>query len=191
MVKYDYKTQGRQVIIMRKIKRLGILFCICLVTMLMVPCIATDSSARVTAQAATKVKLNKSKVYVIKGEYVQLKMIGTKKKVKWSSSNKNVASVNSKGKVKGVKKGTANIYAKVNDKKYSCKIVVETPKLSKSKVTVNKGKTVTLSMKSTKQKVKWSSSDKKIATVSSKGVVKGVSSGKTTIVAKVGSKKYK
>lgn len=43
----------------------------------------------------------------------------------------------------------------------------------------------------TESKISWSSANKKIATVSSKGVVTGKKPGDTTITAKVGKKKYK
>ena len=63
-------------------------------------------------------------------------------------------------------------------------------KLNKSKLTLQTGKTSKLKLKNTKKKVKWSSKNKKVATVSRKGVVKAVSVGKTTITAKSGKKKY-
>lgn len=63
-------------------------------------------------------------------------------------------------------------------------------KLNKSKLTLQTGKTSKLKLKNTKKKVKWSSKNKKVATVSRKGVVKVVSVGKTTITAKSGKKKY-
>lgn len=63
-------------------------------------------------------------------------------------------------------------------------------RLSKTEVTVKTGKTVKLSVKGTNKKVTWTSKDKKIATVSSKGVVKGIFPGKTKIVAKVAGKSY-
>lgn len=175
---------------MRQIKRFLMMLSICLTAMLVVPCVAPDAPFSVTVQAAAKIKLNKKTAYVTKGETVQLKISGTKKAVKWSSSDKKIATVNAKGKVKGIKKGTATITAKVGTKKYTCKVTIETPKISKAKVSVNKGKTITLKMSGTKQTVKWSTSDKKIATVSNKGVVKGVKKGTATITAKVGSKKY-
>lgn len=56
---------------------------------------------------------------------IQLKMQWAKGKVKWSSSNKKVAKVNSKGKVTAKKKGTAKISAKVGGKTYKCKITVK------------------------------------------------------------------
>lgn len=63
-------------------------------------------------------------------------------------------------------------------------------KLNKSKLTLQTGKTLKLKLKNTKKKVKWSSKNKKVVTVSRKGVVKAVSVGKTTITAKSDKKKY-
>lgn len=51
------------------------------------------------------------------------------------------------------------------------------------------GSSETFKVKTTK-KVKWSSSNKKVAAVSNAGVVIGKKAGKATITAKVGSKKY-
>jgi hypothetical protein len=65
-------------------------------------------------------------------------------------------------------------------------------KLNKTEATVKVGKTTKLKIKGAKgAKVKWSSSKKKIATVSNKGVVTGKKPGKTTIKAKVSGKTYK
>lgn len=63
--------------------------------------------------------------------------------------------------------------------------------ISLNSETVSAGSTFTLKVRGTKSKVTWSSKNKKIATVSKKGKVKGVSSGKTTIVAKVNGVKLK
>ncbi len=71
------------------------------------------------------VRLNKKKVTIVQGETVKLKVKGTKKKVKWSSSNKYVATVNKNGLVKGKKGGyIAKITAKVKKKKYKCTVKV-------------------------------------------------------------------
>lgn len=81
--------------------------------------------------ASKKVKLNKTKATIYVGKTVALKLKNNKKKVKWSTSNKKVATVTKKGKVKGKKAGKATITAKVGKKKYKCKITVKkkaTPK---------------------------------------------------------------
>ncbi len=78
----------------------------------------------VQTNAAGKVKLNKTKVSLMVGKTVTLKLKGTKKKVKWISKNKSVATVSAKGKVKAKKVGSTKIIAKVSGKKYSCKVTV-------------------------------------------------------------------
>ncbi len=62
-------------------------------------------------------------------------------------------------------------------------------KLSKKKLTLKVGATAHLKVKRARKKVKWSSKNTRIAKVSKKGVVKGVSAGKTKITAKIGKKK--
>lgn len=78
-----------------------------------------------------KVKLSNKSLKLTVGSIVTLKVTGTKKKVKWSSNKKLVASVTSKGKVKARKPGKATITARVGDNKYKCKITV----VKKSKTT--------------------------------------------------------
>ena len=77
---------------------------------------------------AAKIKLNKKFVNVMQGKTVQLKVKGTKAKVKWSSENKKIATVNKKGLVKAKNVGVTRIFAKVGNKKLSCAIgVTEIP----------------------------------------------------------------
>ncbi len=86
------------------------------------------SSNELTVQAATKtVKLNTTKKTLTVGKTYQLKLTGTTKKITWSSSKKSVAKVSSKGKVTAIAAGTATITAKVDNKKYTCKITVKAP----------------------------------------------------------------
>ena len=77
----------------------------------------------VNAKAAPK--LNKTKITLTAGSKKKLKVKNTAKKVKWSSKNKAVASVNQKGVVKAKKKGITTIIAKVGKKKLRCKVVVK------------------------------------------------------------------
>lgn len=89
---------------------------------------ATPSSV----SAKPKVKLNKTKVTLRVGKTVTLKLKNNKKRVKWSTSNKKVATVTAKGKVKAKKKGKATIIAKVGKKKYKCKVTVQPKKPTKT-----------------------------------------------------------
>lgn len=70
-------------------------------------------------------KLNKNSVSVNMGKTVQLKVKGSSKKFKWSSANKKIATVNSKGKVTGVSEGSTYIYAKNGKTKLKCLVKVK------------------------------------------------------------------
>lgn len=76
-----------------------------------------------TVVSAATVKLNKKNLSMVIGDSTTLKVNGAKS-VKWSSSNKKVATVSSKGKVKAVASGTAVITAKAGKKKLTCKVTV-------------------------------------------------------------------
>ena len=66
-----------------------------------------------------------------------------------------------------------------------------TLKLNKSKAKITAGDTLKLKVKGAKGKVSWSTNNKKVASVSKKGIVKGKNSGKATITAKIAGKKLK
>ena len=137
--------------------------------------------------AKKKMKLNKTKATLYVGKKLTLKVKNTKKKVKWSSSKKAVASVTKKGVVKAKKAGTVKITAQVGSYKKVVTIKVRNAslKLAKTAATVKKGKTTTIKVSAVPTgKVTYTSSNKKVATVTSKGVVKGVKKGTATITVK-------
>ena len=134
------------------------------------------------------------------------------KVVSWKSSNKKVASVDKNGKVKGLKAGkTATITVQLQSGlKKSFKVKVQkknvatkslkvvdaaTGKKVSSKVNLKRKQTLklaaTVSPITSKEKVKYSSSNKKVASVSSKGVIKAKKKGKATITVKSGKKTYR
>lgn len=107
-------------------------------------------------------------------------------KITWSSSNKKIATVSSKGKITGKKTGTVTITATANGIKKTCKVKIKNPSLTISSTNINviAGYSYQLSSKTRPaKKVKWSSSNKKIATVSSDGIVTGKKAGTVTITA--------
>ena len=110
-------------------------------------------------------KINKSKIILLTGQTIQLKVSETSGGTTWISSKKSVATVNKSGKVLAKKKGSAIITAKAGNKKYTCKVTVETPKLNKKNVTLKVGENITLKVTGTKQPVKWKSSRKNVVTV--------------------------
>ena len=117
--------------------------------------------------------------------------------VRYTSSNAAVASVNASGKITAKKAGTATITAEtVNGKKAACVVTVaKAPgKVTLSQSTATLGVGMTLQLTATtdtgaNQAVAWSTSNKKIATVSASGLVKAKKVGKVTITAKVNGKK--
>ena len=104
-------------------------------------------------QAKKKIKLNKAQVLVRIGSPVKLKVKNTKKKIKWKSSNKKIATVSKKGVVKGKEDGNCIITAKVGKKKLKCKIAVA-HKVAKS----TSAKTIAAIAKKVKQKGTYDSS---------------------------------
>ncbi|MBE6041829.1 MAG: hypothetical protein E7220_04830 [Clostridiales bacterium] len=74
---------------------------------------------------AASMRLNKKKVTLTVGKSVTLKVKGTKKIVKWVSSNKKIVTVTKKGKVTARKKGAAIVTAKVGKKKLKCRVTVK------------------------------------------------------------------
>lgn len=165
-----------------------------LVLLLAVCLFSTVSPELVSSAASTqKVQISARKMTLIKGQKKILKLKGNRKKVKWSSTRKAVAAVSAKGVVTARKAGTTVIKAKVGTKTYSCKVIVEAPKLNKTSITLKEGSSCQLKMLGTRQKVKWSSSAKSVVTVSATGKVKAKQVKKDTsarITASVGGKKY-
>ena len=110
-------------------------------------------------------------------------LVGAKAGVKWSSSNKKVATVNGKGVVKGRKSGTCKVVARFGGKKYVCKVTVVNPRLNKKKITVYNSRSFRLKVTGGKGRIRWKSGNKKVATVSKKGTVTALKGGTCTVTA--------
>lgn len=82
-------------------------------------------------------KLNRSSLSLSEGKSYTLKL-GTLagKKIKWSSSNKKIATVSSNGKVTARKTGKCTIVARYKKKKYKCSVSISVPKTAFAKVDV-------------------------------------------------------
>ena len=167
----------------------------------------------VVGEKVKKITLNKSSVTLNRGaknRTFQLKKAiknknATYKGVSWYSSNKNVATVDKNGKVTIKHRGKVVITVKAKDgsnKSAKCKFTV---KQLVTKLSYNNKKQVKEVYKNKKMKfavtvapsnannkgLTYSSSNKKVATVNSKGVIKGIKAGTVTITAKAkdGSRK--
>ena len=119
-----------------------------------------------------------------------------KRKIQWYSSNKKVATVNSKGVVTAKKNGKAYITARIKSqksKKVRCRVTVKTKKVSKvsfnkSKAVLQQGKYYTRKPSVSpsyayNKKVTYKSSNTKVATVNSSGKIYAKGQGTATITA--------
>ena len=105
--------------------------------LLMIAPLPMNSILPVTVEAqASSFRMNQSAIWMNAGKTRKLKVYGAKGKVKWSSSNKEVAKVSSKGIVKAVDAGKAKITAKCTglSKSVSCTVRVFSQASVKKKI---------------------------------------------------------
>lgn len=150
-------------------------------------------------QGVTGLVLNYSDKTIYKGAKVTLEAsitpsTATKLEVTWKSSNSKVATIDSKGEVTGIAGGVTVITCTTTDGGYTATCVVTVKetvtsiKLNHSSYKLGIGKKVKLVAKvssetATNQNVKWTSSNSKVASVSSTGKVTGIKTGNATITA--------
>lgn len=185
---------------MKCVKRMLVMIMVVCISLTMIP--MESENGLQTVQAATKIKLNKSKMTLVSGQKSNLRVSGTQVKVTWSSSKKSVATVDKKGRVTARKKGSCIVTARVGKKTYKCKVTVVNLsgfKLNKTSVTLKQNAIYSLKIKytpsnakiSTKD-VKWSSSNEAVAEVDEEGFVYTYDVlGTTTITAKIGNRQAK
>ncbi len=176
-------------------------------------CTVTVKDPSNTVVKVKSVSLDKSNVGLLPNQTITLvatinPSTATNKNITWTSSDKDIASVDSSGTVKGNRVGTATITVTTKDGKKTakCKITVKkyengnisvsSISLDKEKITIDTGKTYTLKPtikpdNATIKDVIWSSNSTSVATVNEKGVVTALKAGKATITAttKDGGKK--
>ena len=145
----------------------------------------------------TGITLSETKLPLLKGATAKLTATvsptdATNKKVRWSSNNTMVATVEN-GTVTAVSAGNATITVTTEDgnRTATCEVVVTDPipvsgvTLSQTELSLAKGATATLTKTvvpsdATNQKVRWSSNNTSVATVEN-GTVTAVSGGTATI----------
>ena len=143
----------------------------------------------------SSIKLNKSAATIYTGgtsvNTVQLKATvkGASKTTTWMSEDESIATVDDKGKVTSVGEGTTNIVATANGKSAYCQVTVKNSSISLNMdsmqlSTKGNGSSIKLtpSIVGSKKSVKWTTSDKSVATVSG-GKVTGKKEGTATITA--------
>ncbi len=170
------------------------------VAFLMIACSDDESSTTPTVVSVTGVSLNKKTLSMTVGGTETLSVVvsptdATNKRVAWSSSKAEVASVDNQGVVTAHKAGDAVVTVKSEDggKTDACSVTVTAQtvavtsvKLDKSEAALTVGGTVTLVAtvapeNATNKKMTWKSDKTDIATVDANGKVTGVKAGTATI----------
>ena len=135
----------------------------------------------VSLGSSTSINISKTKIYIAGTSKITVE--NSKAATEYKVSNKNIAKINSKGVVTGLKAGTTKITATNNGVTKTFKITVKKPTLNITKKTISKGKTLNLTIKGKVGKATFTSSNKKVATVNGKGKVVAKDKGKATITA--------
>lgn len=157
--------------------------------------IPANAAATSTISSITVKNLPSNTLTLKAGKTFTLRTNTTSGNLKFSTSNKKIVTVSSAGKIKAVKKGSANITIslKSNAKiKKVVKVTVGQPatrvKVNKSALTIKKGRSAVIKATvgpntTSNKKVIWKSSNSKIAKVSVSGRVTAVRGGRATITA--------
>lgn len=186
-------------------KKFKIFLLFFLIIILFVPTFKTNAATKeITFKTSVTYK-------IVKGEKLKLYVKGHKnsKKIKWTSSKKKIATVSKNGVVTGKKGGTTKITATIGKKKYTAKVIVIVgertvyeedinpepvedrfedadtiiTEINREKKALYVGQVFSLKVSGTKKTIKWKSSNKDVATVSSSGKVTAIKEGKAKITA--------
>lgn len=155
---------------------------------------ATAGKCKVTCKVTVKnpgiaVKAAASTIYT-KGQTatkITVTKTGVTGNAKFTTSDRRIATVDSRGVVRARKAGNARITVQVGKYKKVVTVRVRNAslKLARTAATVKRGKTTTIRVSAVPSgKATYTSSDKRIATVTSRGVVKGIRRGTATITVK-------
>lgn len=150
--------------------------------------VSTPDTPTTTPNSNGTFKLKYTSASMYMGNYFQNAVLSntTGESIKWSSSNTKVATIDSSGIIRGIKKGTVTITAKTSKRTAKFTLKVFTPSvnvnISNKTYTVNRYKTIYLN--SSTAGANWVSLDTNKATVSG-GLVNCKGVGKVVILAKV------
>lgn len=148
------------------------------------------------AMAAEVETQSSDEVVIAVGETTTLKVSGWSYYTTWESSDTDVVTVSRKGVVTGIAPGTAIItaiskgfyFGKQTKTEFTVKVIEQE---ESDAIQIKVGETTTLPAPSESGTTTWKSSDTSIATVSSEGVVTGLSKGTVTVTATTKSGGYK
>lgn len=141
---------------------------------------------------------NMEKISLAVGEKAKVETNTCSKTAKIYSSDKKVAKVDAKGIVTAVGAGKCKIYVKNGNAKAYINVSVKKPYLKRKEITLYECEIAMPNIVGKLSNKKYSSSDKKVATVSKGGIIKAglpgkckiyIKSGKTTLTLKVNVKK--
>ena len=159
---------------------------------------ATSNGQTVKSKVTVKkrqIKINPSKTTIEKDQHIFLQVLNKKDEDQavWTTSNDQVVIVApDTGEIAGVKPGKATITVQAGNQKAKAKITVKAKplSLSETKIEMDEESDYGLSINNYEnQKVKWTTSDKTIATVDN-GTIHANKAGKVTITATIDKKDY-
>lgn len=144
----------------------------------------TGVNTVITAEAATtKPSISNKTKSIYVGDTTKISLKNVSKNVKWKTSNKKVATIKVNGTevtITGKKAGKAVVSATYKKKNYKCTVTVKNKpvSISEKKKTLEVGNSFELTLKNGGAGAKWSTSNKKVASI------KKVSNTKYKITAK-------
>ena len=144
----------------------------------------------VRAAQTQEIALSRTSVKMLKGTKTTLKLLNTNGTVHWATTSKAYAEVSAGGVITAKKAGTVTIAAFHDGVCYTCRVTIEDPKISVSQMTLIKGQKRTVKLNGTTQKLKWSSSNAAVASVSAAGAITANKTGTAVISATVYGRKF-
>lgn len=155
-------------------------------TMITAKADGTTSSCVITVKSPT-VKLDKTTLQLYRGQSYQLSAkVSSNVNPIWKTNKKSVAIVNANGSVTAVKNGVATITATVDGISKTCEVIVLKPEivLSSTELYLKPGETATITATiSSNNPPSWSSSNTKVASVNSSGIITALKKGTAYIYA--------
>ena len=160
----------------------------------------------------TNASVQKTSINIVENKNYQINLdLGTEKEcyenIKYSVADENIATVDENGLITGISEGKTKIILKKADNEIEIEIEVNVIKIikeikvtdikiDKNNITLEVGMTsvataTVLPENATNKGIKWESSNNSIATVSNKGVIKGIGKGNATITATTVDGNYK